>query len=295
MRPLLAAIADGATYQFNDALEHVCVFFQLTDEERAEKLPSGKQAVIRNRVAWARTYMKKAGLLTAPGRSQLQITERGSKALQDCPERVDVKYLKQYPEFLEFNTAKKKVKTEEVISQSTDDESTTPEEQIEDAYSSLRASLASDLLETIKSQTPAFFEQLVVDLMLKIGYGGSRVEAGKATQLSADGGIDGVIHEDRLGLDTIYLQAKRWENTVGRPEIQKFAGALQGEGATKGVFITTSDYSSGAREYAECVNSRIVLIDGSQLAQLMIDSGLGVSTREVYEIKAIDSDYFSDN
>lgn len=295
MRPLLVAVTDGATHQFNDAFEHVCLFFQLSDEERAEKLPSGKQPVIRNRVAWARTYMKKAGLLTAPGRSQLQITERGIKALQDCPERVDVKYLKQYPEFLEFHTAKKKDKTEEVISKSTDDESATPEEQIEDAYGSLRASLASDLLDMIKSQTPAFFEQLVVDLMLKMGYGGSREEAGKATQLSADGGIDGVIHEDRLGLDTIYLQAKRWENTVGRPEIQKFAGALQGEGATKGVFITTSDYSSGAREYAERVNSRIVLIDGSQLAQLMIDSGLGVSTRQVYEIKAIDSDYFSDN
>ncbi len=294
MRPLLNSVADGSVHQFNDAFSRVCEHFQLTDEEKTEKLPSGKQTVIRNRVAWARTYMQKAGLLTAPGRSQLQITDRGLQALQDCPERIDAKYLKQFPEFKDFHTRKKKDKTPETTT-SNDDVAETPEEQIENAHSSLRENLASDLLEMIKQQSPTFFEQLVVDLMLKMGYGGSREEAGRATQQSADGGIDGVIHEDRLGLDTIYLQAKRWENTVGRPEIQKFAGALQGEGAAKGVFITTSDYSAGAREYARRVNSRIVLIDGRQLAQLMIDSGLGVSTRDVYEIKTIDSDYFSDN
>ncbi len=296
MRPLLEAAADGSVHNFNSAFEKVCMHFQLTDDEQAEKLPSGKQTIIRNRVAWARTYMKKAGLLTAPGRSQLQITERGIQALQDCPDRIDVKYLKQFEEFKAFHTVKKKSSPQEATSATDENELTeTPEEQIQNAYSSLRETLASDLLESIKSQTPTFFEQLVVDLMLKMGYGGSREEAGRATQQSADGGIDGVIHEDRLGLDTIYLQAKRWENTVGRPEIQKFAGALQGEGATKGVFITTSDYSSGAREYAQRVNSHIALIDGHQLAQLMIDFGLGVSTRDVYEIKAIDSDYFSDN
>ena len=294
MRPLLSAVADGTVYHFNSAFEQVCSHFQLDEKERAEKLPSGKQTVIRNRVAWARTYMKKAGLITAPGRSQLQITERGQQALEDCPERVDVKYLKQFPEFQAFHTAKKKDKPQQEAAASDEAVTETPEEQIENAYRSMRETLSSDLLEMIKSQSPGFFEQLVVDLMLKMGYGGSREEAGRATQQSADGGIDGVIHEDRLGLDTIYLQAKRWENTVGRPDIQKFAGALQGEGATKGVFITTSDYSLGAREYAQRVSSRIVLIDGHQLAQLMIDFGLGVSTRDVYEVKTIDSDYFLD-
>ena len=293
MRPLLTALADGNITHFNAAFENVCRHFQLTEEEKAVKLPSGKQAVVRNRVGWARTYMKKAGLLETPARSQLQITDLGLQALQDCPDRVDVKYLKQFPAFLEFHTVKKKDKETEAESP-VETGSDTPEEQIESAYSSLRENLAADLLDMIKAQSPTFFEQLVVDLMLKMGYGGSREEAGRATQQSADGGIDGVIHEDRLGLDTIYLQAKRWDNTVGRPEIQKFAGALQGEGATKGVFITTSDYSCGARDYAQRVSSRIVLIDGHQLAQLMIDFGLGVSTRDVYEIKSIDSDYFSD-
>ncbi|MTI11754.1 restriction endonuclease, partial [Sansalvadorimonas verongulae] len=255
MRPLLTTIADGQIHMFNSVCDSLYSEFQLTEEEKLERLPSGKQTVIRNRIAWARTYLKKAGLLNAPGRSQLQITERGLKAIEECPEKVNVKYLKQFEAFLAFHTSKKKAQpSAAVVSDGTstsDDELTiTPEEQIEGAYSSLRESLASDLLDIIKSQTPTFFEQLVVDLMLKMGYGGSREEAGRATQQSADGGIDGVIHEDRLGLDTIYLQAKRWESTVGRPEIQKFAGALQGEGATKGVFITTSDYSSGARENA---------------------------------------------
>ena len=296
MRPLLSAVKDGNSHPFGEAFEQVCQHFQLTEAERSEKLPSGKQTIIRNRLGWARTYMKKAGLLHSPGRSQLQITKRGLKALAECPDRIDTKYLRQFPEFQEFHGVKQKSPTEKDQPVTHDDESSeTPEEQIDNAYRSLRETLALDLLEMIKKQSPAFFEQLVVDLMLKMGYGGSREEAGRATQLSADGGIDGVIHEDRLGLDKIYLQAKRWESTVGRPEIQKFAGALQGEGATKGVFITTSDYSKEARQYTQRVNSRIVLIDGHQLAQLMIDFGLGVSTREVYEIKSIDSDYFSDD
>ena len=290
-RPLLCSIEDGYERLFNDAFESVCQHFQLNEEQRQERLPSGTQTVIKNRVSWARTYMKKAGLVLAP-RGKIQITERGRQALLDCPEKITVKYLKQFPEFQEFHTKKRTITSSTPATQ--DDESTTtPEEQMAEAYKSIQESLATDLLENIQKQSPAFFEQLVVDLMLKMGYGGSREDAGKATQLSADGGIDGVIYEDRLGLDTIYLQAKRWENTVGRPEIQKFAGALQGEGASKGVFITTSNYSKEAKEYAVRVSSRIVLIDGSQLAQLMIDYGLGVSTRQTYEIKSIDSDYFN--
>lgn len=290
-RPLLCAIENGAEVSFNDALESVCKHFQLTQEEVQERLPSGGQTVIKNRVSWARTYMKKAGLVLAP-RGKIQITERGRQALLDCPEKITVKYLKQFQEFREFYTSKR-TNTSITSSQQEEESSITPEEQMAEAYKSVLESLSADLLENIQKQTSAFFEQLVVDLMLKMGYGGSREDAGRATQLSADGGIDGVIYEDRLGLDTIYLQAKRWENTVGRPEIQKFAGALQGEGASKGVFITTSNFSKEAKDYANRVSSRIVLIEGHQLAQLMIDYGLGVSTRQTYEIKSVDSDYFN--
>lgn len=290
-RPLLCAIEHGAEVSFSDAFEAVCAHFQLTEEEIQQRLPSGRQTVIKNRVSWARTYMKKAGLVLAP-RGKIQITERGRQALLDCPEKITIKYLQQFPEFQAFHTGKKS-STPATSTEYDEDSSSTPEEQMAEAYKSVLESLSSDLLENIQKQTPDFFEQLVVDLMLKMGYGGSREEAGKATQLSADGGIDGVIYEDRLGLDTIYLQAKRWENTVGRPEIQKFAGALQGEGASKGVFITTSNYSKEAKDYADRVSSRIVLIEGHQLAQLMIDYGLGVSTRQTYEIKSVDSDYFN--
>lgn len=289
MRPLLCAVEDGVEAPFQQAFEKVCRYFQLTEAEMQELLPSGTQTIIKNRVSWARTYLKKAGLILAP-RGKIQITERGRTALVECPERVDIRYLQKYPEFQAFQTLKRDNKTS---GDHPATEESTPEEQLAIAYQSMRNTLAADILENIQKQTPAFFEKLVVDLMLKMGYGGSREEAGRATQLSADGGIDGVIHEDRLGLDTIYLQAKRWENTVGRPEIQKFAGALQGEGATKGVFITTSSYSKEAKEYADRVNSRIVLVDGAQLAQLMIDYGLGVNTRQTYEIKSIDSDYFN--
>lgn len=290
MRPLLCAIEDGSEVPFRQAFEKVCDYFQLTEAQMQELLPSGTQTIIKNRVSWARTYLKKAGLILAP-RGKIQITERGQTALKECPTRIDIRYLQKYPEFQAFKNLKRADKNTQTELPTL--EESTPEEQLATAYQSMRSTLASDLLENIQKQTPAFFEQLVVDLMLKMGYGGSREEAGKATQLSADGGIDGVIHEDRLGLDTIYLQAKRWESTVGRPEIQKFAGALQGEGATKGVFITTSSYSKEAKEYADRVSSSIVLIDGSQLAQLMIDYGLGVSTRQTYEIKSIDSDYFN--
>ena len=290
MRPLLCAVEDGAEVSFQQALDKVCNYFQLTDAEKQELLPSGTQTVIKNRLSWARTYMKKAGLILAP-RGKIQITELGRTALLECPERIDIRYLQKYPEFQTFQNLRRKDGTTQV-ELSTLEEST-PEEQLAAAYKSMRRTLAADLLENIQKQTPAFFEQLVVDLMVKMGYGGSREEAGRATQLTADGGIDGVIYEDRLGLDTIYLQAKRWEGTVGRSEIQKFAGALQGEGATKGVFITTSDYSKEAKGYADRVSSRIVLINGSQLAQLMMDYGLGVTTRQTYEIKSIDSDYFN--
>lgn len=297
MRPLLSAVSDGRVHSFNDAFELVCRFFNLTEAELAEKLPSGKQAIIRNRVAWSRTYMKKAGLLAAPGRSQLQITERGLDALKQQPARIDVCYLKQYPEFLEFHTAKPKAVTADVSGQTEDaSDSTDPLERLEQAHLEIQNSIANDLLKTIKEQSPAFLEKLVVELMQAMGYGGWSKESGSATQYTADGGVDGLINEDPLGLDTIYLQAKRYtENTIGRPSIQQFAGALDMQRAKKGVFITTSQFSKEATDFVAMIDKQIVLIDGDKLAALMIEYGLGVTTKQTYAIKQIDTDYFTED
>jgi restriction system protein len=297
MRPLLNAVQDGEVHTFNDAFEKVCLFFKLTDTELAAKLPSGKQAIIRNRVAWSSTYMKKAGLLFAPGRSQLQITERGLEALKQQPERIDVRYLKQFPEFLEFHTAKPKSVTTDTLGRTEDTtDSTDPLERLEEAHLEIQNSLASDLLQTIKEQSPAFMERLVVELMQSMGYGGWSKKSGTATQYTADGGIDGIINEDPLGLDTIYLQAKRYtDNTVGRPDIQQFAGALDMQRAKKGVFITTSQFSKEATDYVANIDKQIVLINGTKLAKLMIQYGLGVAIKQTYAIKQIDSDYFTED
>lgn len=289
MRPLLDQLDDGNLHSLDELHEKLCDIFKLTPEDISKRISSGRQTVIRNRVGWARTYLHKAGLLSLPQRGYCQITARGTQALIDCPERVDNKYLKQFPEFITFTTPKKRAKDTTVEE---DTSTATPEEQLEAAHLSLTQTLASDLLDIIKQSTPGFFEQLVVDLMLAMGYGGSREEAGKATQLSADGGIDGIINEDRLGLDTIYLQAKRWEGTVGRPEIQKFVGALQGFRAKKGVFITTSDFSNEAYDYVTNIDSKIVLINGDQLTEFMIEYNLGVNTKDTYVVKNIDTDYF---
>tara|TARA_R110002094_G_scaffold82884_3_gene87758 strand:+ start:155 stop:1060 length:906 start_codon:yes stop_codon:yes gene_type:complete len=289
MRPLLQILEDDNAHSLAELHDHLCELFLLTPEEISERINSGRQTVIRNRVGWARTYLHKAGLLELPSRGNCSITALGHQALIDCPERVDNKYLRQFPEFVKFQTPKASPVPAIVIAKESDD---TPEEQLQNAYSALNQTLASELLDTVKQGSPAFFEQLVVDLMLAMGYGGSREEAGKATKLSADGGIDGMINEDRLGLDTIYLQAKRWEGTVGRPEIQKFAGALQGFRAKKGVFITTSDFSSEALNFVENIENKIVLINGEQLTELMVEYSLGVNTKDTYVVKTIDSDYF---
>lgn len=292
MRPMLVAVSDGQQHKLPDVMDAVCQHFQLTEEERAERLPSGKQTVIKNRIGWARTYLTKAGLLTIPGRAMIQITERGQAALQQCPERVDVRYLKGFPEFVAFHTVK--ATEEQPESEEGVITAATPDEQIAQAYQSLQEALTDELMQTIQDATPAFFEQLVVDLMIAIGYGGSRKEAGKATKATGDDGIDGIIKEDKLGLDTIYLQAKRWKNTVHRPEIDKFIGALTRQRARKGVFITTSELSDGAREAASGLDMKIVLLDGKELASLMIEHGLGVTTKEVYAIKQLDTDYFNE-
>ncbi|WP_049721913.1 restriction endonuclease [Gilvimarinus polysaccharolyticus] len=299
MRPLLAAIEDGQIHKFNEAFEQVCLHFKLTCEERAEKLPSGKQTVIRNRTAWARTYMNKAGLMMAPGRSQLQITQRGLAALKQEPERINVKFLKQFPEFVEFYTAKPKSEStadHSVVAKADVESETDPTERLEQAHSEIQQELIEEVLATVKEQSPQFLETLVVELMQAMGYGGWSKDSGQATQYTADGGIDGIINEDPLGLDTIYLQAKRYTSgSIGRPDIQGFVGALEMKRAKKGVFITTSAFSRDALEYVKLIEKKIVLIDGQQLAELMIKHNLGVTVKETYQIKTIDSDFFSDD
>lgn len=291
MRPVLNAVADGAPLGLSTLRERITDEFLLSEEERHERLPSGRQTVINNRVGWARTYLNKAGLLSIPAKGLVQITPRGLEALTTGPERITVGWLKRYPEFAEFHTARPSGTDSEALPV-TIDEDITPDEQLSQAHQALMKSLADDLLAQVRAATPNFFEQLVVDLMITMGYGGSRKEAGRATQQTNDDGIDGIIKEDKLGLDVIYLQAKRWTNTVHRPEIDKFIGALTRQRARKGVFITTSEFSAGAREAAMGLDIKVVLIDGVELARLMVENNLGCSVKHTYEVKQLDSDYF---
>lgn len=294
MRPLLEFAADGNPHSIREAREVLAQRFRLTEEEKKSLLPSGRQRIFDNRVAWAKVYLNHAGLLDTPQRGQFKISERGRKALKEAPERITINYLMQFPEFADFRSTPKKPKTTttEALGQ---EEGETPEEMLESAQQRLQTDLAAELLSQVKKCSPQFFERLVVELLLKMGYGGSREEAGEAIGTVGDEGIDGLINEDRLGLDTIYLQAKKWEATVGRPEIQKFVGALHGKRAKKGVFITTSSFSSEASDYVKNIDSKVVLIDGQQLANLMIDFNVGVDPVATYEVKRIVSDYLKTN
>jgi restriction system protein len=295
MLPVLRLAADGQEHSLKETIDVLAKQFSLTEEELNEYIPSGQQTVFSNRVSWARTYLKKAGLLVSPRRGVFKITQRGLEVLGKNPEKIDNQYLHQFPEFLAFKSLrsnKEKNESQDILAQSAQ---RTPHEALESAYERLREELAAELLNIVRSCDPAFFEKIVVELLVKMGYGGSRKEAGRAIGRSYDEGIDGIIKEDHLGLDNIYLQAKKWESTVGRPEIQKFAGALQGQRARKGIFITTSGFSQDALDYVSRIDSKIILIDGPMLASLMIDFGVGVSTVATYNIVKIDSDYFTDN
>jgi restriction system protein len=293
MLPLLRFSADGKDHTTREAMEVLATEFQLTPAERNELLASGQQAVFNNRVGWANSYLKKAGLLESPRRGALRITARGGQVIGENPPRIDVKYLERFPEFIEFRDASKN-NQETTIEAAVTALEQTPEEALELAHQSLRRSLAQDILSRILSCSPTFFERLVVELLVKMGYGGSRRDAGERIGQSGDGGIDGIIKEDRLGLDTIYIQAKRWQGSVGRPEIQKFVGALQGQRARKGVFITTSWYTAEAIDYTSRIDTKVVLIDGQLLANLMMDFDVGVSISASYVVKRIDSDYFEE-
>ena len=278
-RPLLQFVADGREFQLRDIEPPLADHFALTDEERREVLPSGTSRRFYNRCGWAQSYLKRTGLLESRRRGYHRITDRGLEALsQNSVEATDSP----------FNSE------EHIIIDERDGR--TPEESIEQNYQHIQERLAADLLEQIVNNSPRFFEELVIDLLVQMGYGGSREDAAEAVGRSGDGGIDGIINEDRLGLDVVYVQAKRWEANVGRPEIHRFTGALLERNARKGIFITTSSFSREARESASnSDNPKIVLIDGSQLSEYMIDHNVGVSIVRSYEIKRVDSDYFDED
>ncbi len=295
MLPLLKLVASRGTMSSNEMSSEISDQFGLSSTERAELLPSGKQEIIANRVGWAKTYMVKAGLLSSPQRGKVTITDRGKQVLSSNPQSINIRFLSQFPEFKKFRETKhdKISESDQVITESSVADQT-PEELFESSYQELKEELADELLTRIKACSPDFFERLVVDVIVAMGYGGSRSEAGKAVGRSGDEGIDGIINEDRLGLDVIYLQAKRWEGNVSRPEIQKFAGALQGKRAKKGIFITTSDFTSEAKDFVKNIDAKIVLITGRQFAELMLEHKVGVSVTATYELKKVDQDFFEE-
>lgn len=296
MLPLMKIAEDGKEHLFREATDALINQFNLTEKEKQELLPSGSAFVINNRIGWARTYLTKAGLLLKTKRGYFRISEEGKKLLQKEPAFINSKMLKEYDAFNEFQTTKEPDNSENNKTEHNIQQSITPHELLESGYLSIKNELADELLSTIKNISPPKFEKLVIDLLVKMGYGGSIKEAATVVGKSGDEGIDGIIKEDKLGLDVIYIQAKKWDSgTIGRPEIQKFAGALLGKKAKKGIFITTSTFTNEAKKYVTDIDAKIILLDGKQLTELMIENNLGVSTQDVYTIKRIDSDYFEEN
>lgn len=303
MLPLLRLASDGSPHRSREAYEAMAEHFALSDADRAELLPSGKQPLLHNRVGWALTYLRQAGLVTSRKRGVFDITDEGRALLSENPAVVDVSTLERYPAFREFRRRTRRPARDTEYESATRSAALagvnahageTPDEEMEDAWWRHRTNIEAELLDQVRAVSPAFFEQLVVDVLVALGYGGSRAEAARSVGRSGDEGIDGVIDEDPLGLDVIYLQAKRWNGTVGRPEVQKFAGALQGRRARKGVFLTTAEFTREAREFTNMIEASIVLIDGHRLAKLMVDHGVGVSVAVEYVVHRIDSDYFSE-
>lgn len=296
MLPLLQLAGDGKVHSKRDAIEQLANEFKLTQNERHDVLRSG-QPTFANRVHWAAVYLVKAGLMERPERGKLRITARGRETLAESPPRIDDRFLMRFPEFVEFQTRKPRTEAAKAERSTpvADKRQQTPEEQLAEGYQELRDNLADELLEKVRSCTPQFFERLVLDLLLKMGYGGAVENAGKVTGRTGDGGIDGLIKEDKLGLDVIYVQAKRWEGTVPVSSVRDFAGSLDYHGARKGVFITTSDFTNDARQFVgKLGEKKIVLVNGFELAQLMIDHDIGVSPDITYVIKRLDTDYFEE-
>lgn len=300
MLPVLKLLSDGKDHRMPDLVEGMRQHFRLSDEDMKQMLPSGSQLTLNNRIHWARFYMAKAGLVESEARGKYKISPKGLDFLRTNPAEISVASLKSFPEFAEFFSASHQHpnRAPEAVSGVSNggekEERETPQEMIESQYQALRKELAGELLERILDCSPPFFENLVLDLLVSMGYGGSKTDA-QAVGRSGDGGIDGIIKEDRLGLDALYVQAKRWKSTVGRPDIQAFAGSLEGNRARKGVFITTSQFSAEAREYVNRIEKKIVLIDGDQLASLSIDYGIGVEEVTRYTLKRLDQDYFEES
>lgn len=290
--PVLRLSADGNEHSMAEIRQRISVDMKLSPDELTEKLPSGSQTVFANRVAWSAVYLHRAGTLERTKRGVFRITARGHELLKQNPAKINIQTLNQFPEFVTFHKGSANGAASEEEQPAKLTKSQTPEEQLSAAYKVLREALATDVLEAVKKSTPNFFEELVVDLLVAMGYGGSMEDAGRAVGRSGDGGIDGIIKEDKLGLDVVYVQAKRWTGGVGRPVVQAFAGSLEGVRARKGVLITTSHFSQDALEYVRVIEKRIVLIDGKQLADLMIDHDIGVNVAHTYKVKRLDSDYF---
>ena len=293
MLPLLKLVSDKQEHKYRDLIEDLATEFKMTEEERKELLASGNQTIFDNRVGWAKIYLKKAGLLDSPKRAAFNITELGIQTLKKNPDRIDANYLKQFPAFLEFLHPSRNDNENGTFTPEPTDQ--TPDENMDIIYQQIRKSLASDLLNKVISLSPTFFETLVLELLVKMGYGGSEEDA-RTTIRSHDEGIDGTIKEDKLGLDVICIQAKRWKsgNVVGRPELHKFVGALAGQGAKKGIFITASNFTKEAKDYIPKNESKIILIDGEQLVQLMIDYSIGCTILHTYELQKIDNSYFDE-
>jgi restriction system protein len=291
-RDILQSLADGAQHKSTATVEVVSHTHGLTAEECAKMLPSGTKSVIYDRVNWARTYLKKAGLISAPKRGFSQITEAGIDVLNQPDLVIDNQYLSRFESFKGFYQ-KNAVGSDEPITP-VQNQDATPLEQIDGAFGEINTALADELLDEIMSLSPTFLEQLIVKLLVRMGYGGAIEGAGIVTPHSSDGGIDGIIREDKLGFSNIYIQAKRYDRdgTVSRPEIQKFIGAIAEYKNKKGLFVTTAKFSAEAKKSAEA--SQIVLIDGERLAKLMIEYGVGVSTVQSYEIKRLDTDFFNE-
>lgn len=297
MLPLLRLAGAGLASDLATAEKKLAAEFNLSEGDRTLLLPSGQQTALRNRAGWASFYLMKAGLLVKPKRGYFEITPRGRDVLKSPPSSIDKGFLSKFPEFVEFlsgSGASSDSSTGSSLQADTGSNAATPDEALQGAYQQLRSELASEVLAKLLQVSPEFFEQIVVELLVAMGYGGSRRDAGERLGKSGDGGIDGIIKEDRLGLDVIYIQAKRWQGTVGRPEIQKFVGALHGQRARKGVFMTTSAFSLEARDYVSNIDVKVVLLDGMQIANLMIDAGVGVTPLTTYVVKRLDSDYFEE-
>lgn len=294
MLPLLEFAGDGEVHKAREAIDHLADHFKLKESERRELLPSGIQARFDNRVHWARSYLKQSGLVANPAKGAFQITDDGRNVLASKPAAIDIKFLMQFPKFLEFRNRSAATDGAEAAPSEAEGQKT-PKEVLEESVQRLRNELAVELLDTVKGCSDKFFEHLVVDLLVKMGYGGSLKEAGRVTGGRGDQGIDGVIDQDRLGLDQVYVQAKRWKDTVNDKEIRNFIGSLAGRKASRGVFITTSDFTQKAVEYVKSIQQRVILIDGEKLAQLMIEHGVGVNTFATYELKRIDADFFTDD